>query len=259
MFRQKLLRKSSLGRHSSWHLHQSKLTEERKGRAGDNFGTTSRGQEYAGDYEHEPFRYREAAIETLTTHVTGKEFGLGDHVAYFFKSNVERLAFVIPYMVGGLRKSERCVYVADENTVPNILDELKWAGIDAGAMTARGALSVVTKHDAYLRNGIFEPDRMIADLDRDVSFALQSGFSGLRIAAEMSWALDLPSALVHLCDYEQKLCRHWPSQLGGLCQYNETLFPADVVERIATCHCAVVRDGQLIRNETHVHKVAKTA
>lgn len=198
-------------------------------------------------------------METLTTPVNGEEFGLGDHVAYFFKSNPERLAFVIPYIVSGLRKNERCVYIADENTVPHILDELKWAGIDVGATTAKGALSVVTKHDAYLRNGIFEPERMIAELDRDVKFALQNGFSGLRVTGEMSWALDLPSALGRVCAYEQELCRYWPSQLGGICQYNETLFPADVVDRIVSCHCAVVRDGQLIRPEAHAHKIAETA
>lgn len=192
-------------------------------------------------------------MATLTAPVVGKEFGLGDHVAYFFKSNPERLAFVIPYVVDGLGNNERCVYIADENSVPDILHELKWAGIDTDATTASGALSVVTKHDAYLRDGIFDPAQMIDDLGRDVKFALQNGFSGLRVTGEMSWALDLPSALARLCDYEQELCRHWPTQLGGLCQYNQTLFPADVVDRMASCHCAVVRDGQLVRNETHIH------
>lgn len=198
-------------------------------------------------------------MATQTAPVTGQEFGLGDHVAYFFKGNLERLAFVIPYMVRGLRENERCVYITDENTVPRILDEFKWAGIDVDAATAKGGLSVVTKHDAYLRNGIFEPDRMIAELDRDVKFALQNGFSGLRISGEMSWALDLPSALVRLCEYEQELCRQWPRQLGGLCQYNETFFPATVIEGIANSHCAVVRDGQLVRHENHVHKIREIA
>lgn len=198
-------------------------------------------------------------MSILMTPATVTELGLGDHVAYFFKSNPERLAFVIPYVVAGLRKNERCVYIADENTVPHILDELKWAGIDLDTTTASGALSVVTKHDTYLRNGIFEPDRMIVELDRDVKLALQNGFSGLRVTGEMSWALDLPSALSRVCEYEQELCRRWPAQLGGLCQYDETLFPANAVERMVSCHCAVVRDGQFIRHEAHVHKIAETA
>lgn len=179
--------------------------------------------------------------------LVNEELGLGDHVAYFFKSNEERLAFVIPYMLNGLRNRERCVYIADENTVPDILAQFKAAGIDIGAATANGSLSVVTKHDSYLRHGAFEPERMIADLDRDVRLALQNGFSGLRITGEMSWALDLPSVLARLCEYERELRRNWPRQLAGLCQYNEELFRGDVVEGMTGCHSVVVRDGNIAR------------
>ena len=180
-----------------------------------------------------------------------EQLGIGDHVAYFFKRNDERLSFVIPYVINGLRNNERCVYVADENTVPEILSEFKQAGVDIDASSASGALSVVTKHDTYLRHGIFDPEKMIADLDGDVRYALQHGFSGLRITGEMSWALDLPSALSRLCEYEKELYRHWPAQLAGLCQYDESSFPSDVIEKMAACHCTVVRDGNIVRNQAH--------
>jgi hypothetical protein len=195
---------------------------------------------------HRSIASEENMAERLAS-VTAEEIGLGDHAAFFFKSNQERLGFVIPYIVRGLRNLERCFYIADENTVPEILAEFKDAGVDIDAATANGALSVLTKHDTYLRHGIFEPEQMITDLDRDVRFALQSGFSGLRVTGEMSWALDLPFALSRLCEYENELRHHWPTQLGGLCQYNESLFPSEVVERMAGCHCVVVRDGNIIR------------
>lgn len=180
--------------------------------------------------------------------VTGEELGLGDHVAFFFSTNEERLSFVVPYMIRGLRNFERCIYITDENTVPDILAKFTEAGVDVGAATANGSLSVVTKHDSYLRHGAFEPERMIEDLDRDVRLALQSGFRGVRVTGEMSWALDLPSALVRLCEYEENLREHWPSQLGGLCQYNETLFSDDIVKRMAACHHVVVRAGKIVRH-----------
>jgi hypothetical protein len=180
-----------------------------------------------------------------------EELGLGDHVAFFFSDNAERLRLVIPYMLTGLRNNERCVYIADENTVPHILAEFRWAGIDIHDATARGALSVITKHDAYLRHGIFEPERMIADLDRDVQRALASGFSGLRVTGEMSWALDLPFALSRLCEYEDELGLRWPHQLAGLCQYDQSRFPAHVVETMASCHCVVARGGKVLRRCDH--------
>jgi len=186
--------------------------------------------------------------------VIGEELGLGDHVAYFFKNNRERLSFVIPYMLRGLQNRERCVYIAHENTLTDILAEFMAAGVDINSASASGALSIVTTHDTYLRHGIFEPEKMIADLDRDVRFALQLGYSGLRVTGEMSWALDLPFALSRLCEYEQELCRRWPAQLGGLCQYNESLFSADVVERMMDCHCVAVREASILRH--HAHRTA---
>lgn len=176
-----------------------------------------------------------------------EELKLGDHAAFFFKEQAERLSFVIPYILKGLQNHERCVYIADENTVPQILAQFRWAGVDVHDATARGALSVITQHDSYLRHGVFEPQKMIADLDGDVKLALQSGFSGLRVTGEMSWALDLPFALNHLCEYEKELGHRWPRRLAGLCQYNESRFPEDVVEHMAACHCIVVRDGTVVR------------
>lgn len=181
-----------------------------------------------------------------------QELGLGDHLAFFFKTNDERLQVTIPYVLNGLRRKERCVYVAVGNSVSRILTEFERAGIDIGEATSSGALSVVTKHESYLRHGIFEPERMIADWDREVRFALEHGFAGLRATADMSWALDLPSALRHLlCDYEDDLCRRWPGRLGGMCQYDETLFSADVVQHMCDCHCAFIRDGRLVRKHKH--------
>ncbi len=194
-------------------------------------------------------QHPEIAMSAQPAPTLSEELRLGDHAAFFFRENAERLAFVIPYMLNGLRNSERCVYIADENTVPHILAEFRWAGVDVGQATGRGALSVVTKHDAYLRHGIFEPERMIADLDRDVRLALQSGFSGLRVTGEMSWALDLPFALSRLCEYEGELGCHWPDRLAGLCQYNETRFPAHVIENVAASHSVVVRDGKITRRQ----------
>lgn len=190
-------------------------------------------------------------MASQVTPVINKGVGLGDHVAFFFKSNAERLAFVIPYMVRGLRNLERCVYVAHENSLSEIRGAFQEMGVEIDAASASGALSIVTAHDSYLRHGIFEPERMISDLDRDVRFALQLGFSGLRVTGEMSWALDLPYALGRVCEYEEELCRRWPAQLAGLCQYNETLFPEEIIERIANHHCVVVRNGKVLRHHSH--------
>lgn len=55
---------------------------------------------------------------------------LGDHVAFFFKTNEERLSMAISYIKIGLERNERCLYIADDNCVFDILLALQNAGVD---------------------------------------------------------------------------------------------------------------------------------
>jgi MEDS: MEthanogen/methylotroph, DcmR Sensory domain len=191
------------------------------------------------------------ATSTQVPLLLAEELGLGHHVAFFFKEDTERAAFVIPYILRGLQNHELCIYITHENTVAKISDEFNDAGVDTEAAMAHGELKILTAKETYLRHGIFEPMRMVADLDYDVSVALRAGRSGLRVTGEMSWALDLASEVPRLCYYEEVLRRRWPVKLGGLCQYNESLFPHDVVERMANCHDVVVRGGKVVHHQPH--------
>lgn len=176
-----------------------------------------------------------------------EQLKLGDHAAFFFKSNEERLAYAIPYLIQGLQNNERCLYITDENTVFEVLVRFHQAGVDVRKAQRRGALTVLTKRETYLRHGPFEPEKMIADLHSEVKYSLEHAFAGLRATGEMSWALDLPSAFARLVEYEDKLQKLWPAELGALCQYNETLFSAELVEKMISLHSVIVRGGQVIR------------
>jgi chemotaxis family two-component system sensor kinase Cph1 len=177
-----------------------------------------------------------------------EKLGMGDHVAYFFRSNSERLSFVIPYIAIGLTRNERCLYIADDNSVPSIYRLLQQAGVDVDDAQKRGALSVITKRETYLRHGVFEPEKMITDLNNEVKYSLEHGFAGLRASGEMSWALDLPSALARLIEYEEKLQATWPAEFGGVCQYDQTRFAAPLIERMKRIHQIYVEDGKIIRH-----------
>jgi hypothetical protein len=62
--------------------------------------------------------------------------------------------------------------------------------------------------------------------------------------------LDLPSALGRLIEYENKLQERWPAEFGGLCQYNESLFSAELVEKMINLHSVIIRGGKIIRRQT---------
>jgi chemotaxis family two-component system sensor kinase Cph1 len=190
-------------------------------------------------------------MDIITTFVNPsiEQLGLGDHVAYFVRSNAERLAFVIPYIAIGLRRGERCMYIAEDNSVARIYEELQKAGVDVDKATSSGALSVMTKRETYLRYGMFEPEKMIYDLNCEVKRSLDQGFSGFRASGEMSWALDLPSALARLVEYEEQLQALWPAEFGGVCQYDVTRFPADLIARLKRIHEIYVENNEIVRRK----------
>lgn len=172
---------------------------------------------------------------------------LGDLVAFFYRNRSDQLAFVIPYLKAGLEKNQRCLYIADDTPIGLILDKLEQAGVNVDRETKRGALDVLTKHETYLRHGVFEPDKMIADLELEVQACLAKGFSGLRGSGDMTWALDHPSALAKMIDYQSKLQQRFPRKFLAVCQYDESRFPAAVVKQMECSHSAIIRDRQLTR------------
>jgi chemotaxis family two-component system sensor kinase Cph1 len=172
---------------------------------------------------------------------------LGDHVAFFFRTKTEQLKTVIPFIAIGLERNEKCLYIAEDHTPAQIAQQLQDFGVDVQKARETGALSIVTKHETYLKHGAFQPHKMIVDLCDAVQAALDEGFTGLRAAGELSWALDLPSALIQMVNYEEELEDHFHSKFAALCQYDESRFPAYLIDRMKEVHPITLSGGEMTR------------
>lgn len=172
---------------------------------------------------------------------------LGDHAALFYRTRAEQLSAVIPFIAIGLERNERCVYIAEDNTISEICRHLQEFGVDVAKAQKSGALKVVTKHETYLRHGVFQPDKMIDDIRDAVQASVDDGYAGWRASGELSWALDLPSALAQMIQYEEALEERFHSKFTALCQYDESRYPAHIVEHMKRLHPVVVSGGGLVR------------
>ena len=88
---------------------------------------------------------------------------------------------------------------------------------------------------------------MIEDICAAVDASVAAGFMGLRAAGELSWALDLPSALAQIIQYEEELDEHFYSKFAALCQYDESRYPAYIFEHVKRLHPVILSGGQVIR------------
>lgn len=169
----------------------------------------------------------------------------------YYRTRAEQFAVIVPFIAIGLNRGERCLYIADDNSVAMVINEFEKGGIDVEAAQKSGALTISTKHHTYLGHGIFEPAKMTEGLCQEVQDSLRLGYTALRATGEMTWALPLPSALAQLAAYETKLHAAFPKQLVGMCQYNERGFNERTIADMIRIHPVVIARGKLLQNRFH--------
>jgi len=173
----------------------------------------------------------------------------GDHLCSFYESKTEQFQIVLPLVKEGLDNGERCLYVADENTVAEVKAGLLMHGVDVGRYLRSRQLNVVTKRQAYLRLGRFDPDAMISFLDAAVNEALNGGYSAFRGAGEMTWILEDLRSLDHFWEYEAMLNAAFKDRpTRFLCQYNAKRFFGDMIVRVLRTHPRVLLGLDLYEN-----------
>lgn len=171
----------------------------------------------------------------------------GDHVCTLYTTPQEQLAAAVEYIRGGLARGERCLYVCGEHAPGELRAALREAGVDVEGEERRGALKLVTKREAHLKGGSFDPAKMIAMLRDAVASALTDGFAGLCAAGDMNWVLDGADGTALLREYERLLNDFYPNQRAlGLCQYNRRTFPPQFLDDCMATHPHVRVDGPLL-------------
>jgi len=177
-----------------------------------------------------------------------------DHLALIYDHQDEQLDIVVPFLRLGLERGEKCVYIHDDNTAASVIAAMERHGIDVAAATASRALNIITKTDAYLKNGDFDPDRMIGFLIQAVDDAKAEGFRAVRASGEMTWALG-PASKPHerLVEYECKLNEFFAGhEMVGLCQYNRRRFRPETLMHVIHSHPQLVFRGNVCDNPYYI-------
>jgi PAS domain S-box-containing protein len=167
--------------------------------------------------------------------ITG--LGPGDHLCCLYETEEEYRAVLAPYLQQGLERGEKVLYIVDARTAQTVLNYLRDDGVEVEPYLANGQLSILTISDAYMRDGIFDPDRMIELLRSETERALAEGYSALRVTGEMTWALRGLPGSERLIEYEAKLNAFFPgSKCLALCQYDRRRFQPEVVLDVLATH-----------------------
>jgi two-component system, chemotaxis family, sensor kinase Cph1 len=181
------------------------------------------------------------------------QIGLHDHICLIYDSQEEQLAMPVPSIRMGLERGEKCIFIAPEKTLSDVNEALHAIGIDVDEAVTSGRLVVAGQEDTYLLNGHFEPDKMIRFLADAVEPTIASGFSGLRVVGEMTWALAGDLGTGPLIEYEAKLnyfVRDHP--ISVTCQYDRKRFSPEVILNMIRTHPIVIYGNFVCSNPYYV-------
>jgi PAS domain S-box-containing protein len=173
----------------------------------------------------------------------------GLHLCCLYETEEEHRAVLTPYLRQGLEKGEKLVYIADAHTREAVLQYLTDDGFEPGAFVTGGQLVFTTPEETYLREGSFDPDKMITFLGSATDLAVAEGYPAFRVTGEMTWALRGAPGSDRLIEYESKLNDFFPgSKCLAICQYDRRRFEPPVLLDVLSTHPTVVVGTEVYDN-----------
>jgi MEDS: MEthanogen/methylotroph, DcmR Sensory domain len=154
--------------------------------------TESRGGDAAADAE-QPIRF------------AGSTLGPQRHVCAFFHSADEEYRVLLPFIKEGFERGEKAFHIVDPKQREVHLKRLSSAGINVAAAQQSGLFELRNWADAYLRDGHFDQERMLALIQEVLEGAKKQGFALTRLVAHMEWALEDRPGVDDLVEYETRL------------------------------------------------------
>jgi KaiC/GvpD/RAD55 family RecA-like ATPase len=135
----------------------------------------------------------------------GNTLGRYRHICAFFHTPDEMYRVLMPFIKEGIERGDRAFHIVNPRNRDNHVSRLRQAGIDADSALERGQLEVRNWHEAYLRDGHFNQDSMLALIEEVLQYGPAHGYDLTRLVAHMEWALEDMPGVNDLVEYETRL------------------------------------------------------
>ncbi|HEX5984568.1 MAG TPA: MEDS domain-containing protein [Solirubrobacterales bacterium] len=163
--------------------------------------------------------------------------GADAHACWAFDETHEFVDASLEYLSDGLRTGQRLAYVGSE-PVAEQRERLAPLG-DVGAMIDKGALQLFALSDLYEVGEPIDPQAQIAVYTAAGEGALADGYTGLRVAAQVTELGAEPHTREALVRWESLADRFFSTRpLSALCGYRRPALPEPLVADLAAIHPA---------------------
>jgi hypothetical protein len=165
------------------------------------------------------------------------------HVCAFVMGPSEERAIIDPFLVEGMRRGEKAVYYVD----PAQRDEHE-ARLRTSA-PSHDLVEVTTWHDAHLKGGSFDQDRMMAALEEMIRDNAASGKPPVRLVGQMGWVFSSPPGIEQLVAYEASVNEVLNrGKTPTVCVYDARRLSGSMMMDLLRAHPLTVVNGVLHEN-----------
>ena len=127
---------------------------------------------------------------TAPIRFAGSQLAESRHVCAFFSSDDEEYRVLMPFIKDGFACGDKAVHVVNAHQHVDHRQRLTAAGIDVAHAEQNGQFELRTNTDTYLRDGRFDPDRMLGVFEELASGNARRGYPVSRIVCHMEWAAE---------------------------------------------------------------------
>lgn len=161
----------------------------------------------------------------------------GDHACLTFSDAEERLDIVAAFVGDGLARRHRVMCFTDALPPDGLRTELSARGVFEDVDQRDGQLTVHGIEETWLTGDALVAGRMIDMLAGQLDEASREGYSGLRLTADMCWAVRPVAPVDQLTVFESEVGRLFEDgRLTAICQYDRQSFDAVTLAFAAGAH-----------------------
>jgi hypothetical protein len=173
-------------------------------------------------------------------------FGDHFHACAFVMGPDEERAVIDPFLVEGMKRGEKAVYIVD----PARREEHEARLREASTRPASDdMLDVTTWNEAHLKGGSFDSDRMMAGLEELMSTHAASHRPPMRVVGQMGWIFSSPPDIAQLVAYEASVNELLNrGRTPTVCVYDARRLSGSLLMDLLRAHPLTVMNGVLHEN-----------
>lgn len=128
----------------------------------------------------------------------------GTHFCQFYKTKKGLIDILVPYFKAGLENNEFCLWVTSEPlNEEEAKDALRKTIPEFDQYQKKGQIEILPYDKWYLKEGVFNLQRVLNDWVERLNQALAKGYDGIRVSGNMAWLEN--KAWKGFADYEKEV------------------------------------------------------